>query len=145
MGVCTFAYVCVSVQYVKIVHTLERKTTVADTEINPLCILNLLPPPPYPQNFVPVCFPCKILCSCIVTYVCVSPAVSYNFAVDQYHPYKSWQGMRPHSWTGPVDESFPLGQYHKVVIFAQPLMIDGPRCEQKALSVLDGPCCKQKA
>lgn len=35
-------------------------------------------------------------------------AVSYNFAVDQYHPFKSWQGMRPHSWAAPMDDSLPL-------------------------------------
>ncbi|KAK7501505.1 hypothetical protein BaRGS_00007309 [Batillaria attramentaria] len=32
-------------------------------------------------------------------------AVSYNFAVDQYHPFKSWQGMRPHSWAAPMDDT----------------------------------------
>lgn len=35
-------------------------------------------------------------------------AVSYNFALDQYHPFKSWQGMRPHSWAAPMDDSLPL-------------------------------------
>ncbi|KAL8597661.1 hypothetical protein ACOMHN_031596 [Nucella lapillus] len=34
-------------------------------------------------------------------------AVSFNFAVDQYHPLRSWQGMRPHSWTGPVNHTSP--------------------------------------